>query len=177
MTCKTHLRASARANSAAPPARASERGRSTAASLSRADLAQRIASLLLVREANHQALRVARAGFNPPPRPAELTLTYRGPFGPIGIDADSEWLRELLPDFSPRSRRGRRIRRLLRLSEEHHRSMWAEREASGVGALIRGTQIASKANWRPWRKRRAASEAIALPTRLCGRFSASARQE
>ena len=48
-------------------------------------LAQRIASLLLVREANHQALRVARAGFNPPPRPAELTLTYRGPFGPIGI--------------------------------------------------------------------------------------------
>ena len=64
-------------------------------------------------------------------------MTYRGPLGPIEIDADPDWLRELLPDFSPRSRRGRRIRRLLRLYDEHHARMWAERETSGVGALVR----------------------------------------
>ncbi len=64
-------------------------------------------------------------------------MTYRGPLGPIEIDAAPDWLRELLPDFSPRSRRGRRIRRLLRLYDEHHARMWAERETSGVGALVR----------------------------------------
>jgi hypothetical protein len=103
----------------------------------RAALAQRIASLLSEREANRKAMRATDVGFNPPPAPAALTMTYRGPLGTIEIDADPEWLRELLPEFSPRSRRGRRIRKLLRLSEEHHAAMWAEREASGLGDLVR----------------------------------------
>ena len=39
-------------------------------------------------------------------------------------------------EFSPRSRRGRRLRRLLRLHDEHYAQLWADREASGVGPLI-----------------------------------------
>ena len=108
----------------------------TPAPLSCADLAQRIASLLLEREANQKALRAARARFNPPPRPAELTVTYRGPFGSIAVDVDGEDLREMLPEFSPRSRCGRRLRRLLRLHDEHEARFRAERLASGAAAAM-----------------------------------------
>jgi hypothetical protein len=97
--------------------------------------AQHIAALLDEREANQKAMRAASARFNPPATPAP-TVTYRGPFGPIEIDVDGDWIRELLPDFSPRSRRGRRLRKLLRLHDEHYTQLWADREASGVGALV-----------------------------------------
>jgi hypothetical protein len=63
-------------------------------------------------------------------------VTYHGPFGPIEIDVDDDWIRDLLPDFSPRSRRGRRLRKLLRLHDEHYAQLWADREASGVGPLV-----------------------------------------
>jgi hypothetical protein len=100
-----------------------------------AAIARRIASLLREREANKKALRAASARFPLPPTPGELMVTYRGPFGPLKIEVDAEWIREMLPDCSPRSRRGRRLRKLLRLCEEHSARMWADREASGIGAL------------------------------------------
>ena len=59
--------------------------------------AQRIAGLLREREANQKAMRAASARFNPPATPAP-TVTYRGPFGPIEMDVDGDWIRELLPD-------------------------------------------------------------------------------
>jgi hypothetical protein len=102
---------------------------------SRAAIAQRIAALLGEREANQRALRAASARFKRPPTPAP-TVTYRGPFGPIEIDVDGDWVRELLPDFSPRSRRGKRLRNLLQLHDEHYAQLWADREASGVGPLV-----------------------------------------
>jgi hypothetical protein len=40
----------------------------------------------------------------------------------------------LLPNFSPRSRRGRKLRRLLRIHEAHYARVWADHEASGVAA-------------------------------------------
>ena len=88
------------------------------------------------RNANQKALRTARARFNPPPTPAELTVTYRGPFGPIEVDVDGEELREMLSDFSPRSRRGRRLRRLLHIYDNHRTRVWADREASGLAAAM-----------------------------------------
>ena len=97
--------------------------------------AQHIAALLDEREANQKAMRAASARFNPPATPAP-TVTYRGPFGPIEMDVDGDWIRELLPDFSPRSRRGKRLRKLLRLHDEHYARVWADREASGVGPLV-----------------------------------------
>ena len=42
----------------------------------------------------------------------------------------------MLPNFSPRSRRGRKLRRLLRIHEAHYARVWADREASGVGAAV-----------------------------------------
>ena len=91
-------------------------------------------------------------------------MTSRGPFGPIQVDIDPEWLRELLTEFSPLSRRGRRLRKLLRLHDEHYAALWADREASGVGPLIdeqnrieREPEAASK---------EACSLAIASPTLL-----------
>jgi hypothetical protein len=101
----------------------------------RAAIAQRIAGLLREREANQGAMRAASARFHPPATPAP-TVTYRGPFGPIEMDVDGDWIRELLPDFSPRSRRGKRLRKLLRLHDEHYARVWADREASGVGPLV-----------------------------------------
>lgn len=103
--------------------------------VSRAAIAQRISSLLREREANREALRAASARFKSPKTPAP-TVTYRGPFGPLEVDVDPDWIREMLPDFSPRSRRGRRLRKLLRLHDEHYAALWADREASGVGPLI-----------------------------------------
>jgi hypothetical protein len=102
---------------------------------SRAVLAQRIAALLCEREANQTASPAASARFMRPATPAPA-VTYRGPFGPIEVDVDGDWIRELLPDFSPRSRRGRRLRKLLRLHDEHYAQLWADREASGVGPLV-----------------------------------------
>jgi hypothetical protein len=102
---------------------------------SRAAIAQRIAALLREREANQKALRAASTRFKRPATPAP-TVTYRGPFGPIEIDVDGDWIRDLLPDFSPRSRRGRRLLKLLRLHDEHYAQLWADREASGVGPLV-----------------------------------------
>jgi hypothetical protein len=45
-------------------------------------------------------------------------------------------LREIIPDLSPRSRRGRRLRKLLRLHEEHYARVSVDREASGMGVLV-----------------------------------------
>jgi hypothetical protein len=104
--------------------------------VSRAAIAQRIAELLREHEANKTALRAASARFNLPRTPPELSVTYRGLFGPIGVDVDPDWIRELLPDFSPRSRRGRRLRRLLRIHDNHYARVWADREASGVAAAV-----------------------------------------
>jgi hypothetical protein len=42
----------------------------------------------------------------------------------------------MLPESSPRSRRGRRLRKLLRLYDEHYAALWADREPSGVGPLV-----------------------------------------
>jgi hypothetical protein len=76
----------------------------------RITISRRIATLLREREANKEALEAASARFLLPPAPTELTVTYRGPFGPLKIEVDPEWIREMLPDCSPRSRRGRRLR-------------------------------------------------------------------
>jgi hypothetical protein len=102
----------------------------------RITISRRIATLLREREANKEALEAASARFPLSPTPAELTLTYRGPFGPLKIEVDPEWIREMLPDCSPRSRRGRRLRKLLRLHEEHNALIWAGRQMSGVGPLV-----------------------------------------
>jgi len=48
---------------------------------------------------------------------------------------DGDWIRELLPDCSSASRRSRRLRKLLRLRDEHYARVWAARKASGVGPL------------------------------------------
>jgi hypothetical protein len=80
--------------------------------------------LLREREDNRKALRAAGARFKPPLTQAP-TVTYRGPFAPIEVDVDPDWIREMLPDFSPRSRRGRRLRKLLRLHDEHYAALWA----------------------------------------------------
>ena len=79
--------------------------------------------------------RTAGARFKPPQTPVP-TVTYRGLFGPLGVDVDPEWIRETIPHFSPRSRCGRRLRRHLRLYEEHIAKMYANREASRIGPLI-----------------------------------------
>jgi hypothetical protein len=104
--------------------------------VSRAANAQRIAALLREHEANKTALRAASKRFNSPPSPPELSVTYRGLFGPIAVDVDPDWIRELLPAFSPRSRRGRKLRRLLRIHDNHYARVWADREASGMGAAV-----------------------------------------
>jgi hypothetical protein len=99
-------------------------------------IAQRIAALLREREANRKAIEVAASTFDLPPTPAELSVTYRGPFGPIQVDVDPEWLREIIPDLSPRSRRGRRLRKLLRLPRRTLCSYLGRSRSSGVGALV-----------------------------------------
>ena len=101
----------------------------------RITISRRIATLLREREESREALRAASARSSLPPEPAELKVTYRGPFGPLKIDVDPEWIREMLPDCSPLSRRGRRLRKLLRLHEEHNRLIWVNRQMSGVGSL------------------------------------------
>jgi hypothetical protein len=102
----------------------------------RITISRRIATLLREREANKEALEAAFARFPLSSTPAELTVTYRGPFGPLKIEVDPEWIREMLPDCSPRSRRGRRLRKLLRLHEEHNALIWADRQMSGIGPLV-----------------------------------------
>jgi hypothetical protein len=58
----------------------------------------------------------------------------RGAAGrPHGRQANSDVRR---PNFSPRSRRGRRLRRLLRIHDDHYARVWADREASGVAAAV-----------------------------------------
>jgi hypothetical protein len=104
--------------------------------MSRAAITKRIAALLSEHEANKKALRAASARFKLPRTPPELSVTYRGLFGPIGVDVDPDWIRDLLPSFSPRSRRGRKLRRLLRIHETHYARVWADREASGVAAAV-----------------------------------------
>ena len=84
----------------------------TVSRASRAAIAQSIAALLREHEANKTALRAASKRFNSPPTPPTLSVTYRGLFGPIGVDVDPDSIRDLLPNFSPRSRRGRKLRRL-----------------------------------------------------------------
>jgi hypothetical protein len=96
-------------------------------------------------EANKAASRAAAKRFNPPPTPPELSVTYRGLFGPIGVDVDPEWIRDLLPNFSPRSRRGRKLRRLLGLHEAHYARLWADRDASGMGAPVEAQERVSEA--------------------------------
>jgi hypothetical protein len=98
----------------------------------RAALVRRIATLLRERKANQKAMLAAEARFNPPAAPAELTVIYYGALGAIEIDVDPDLIREQLPNVSPRSRRRRRLRQLLRMHEEHFARVWADREASGV---------------------------------------------
>ncbi len=101
-----------------------------------AAIAKRIGYLVLQREANQRALTAAAGGFDLPPTPAELMVTYRGPLGPLKVEVEADWICDELADVSPRSRRGRRLRKLLRLHEAHSSALWAVREASGIGALI-----------------------------------------
>jgi hypothetical protein len=101
---------------------------------SRIAIAHRISSLLCELEANQKALAAAASTFDLPPTPDELTVTYRGPFGPIQVGVDPEWIRELLADLSPRSRRGRRLRRFVRLHEEHY-----ARLSAGQGGVRPGS--------------------------------------
>ena len=129
--------------------------------MSRAAIAHRITALLRERDAVHRALRIARARFNPPSKPPELTVVYRGSFGPIEVDVDPDWIRENLPDSSPRSRRGRRLRKLLRIHEGHHARLLAQRESSGVGPLID-------------EKKRIESELEATAKEVCGAAGHSA---
>jgi hypothetical protein len=117
-------------------------------------LAQRIASLLREREANERASEAAASTFDLPETPAELMMTYRGPLGPLKVEVDPDWIRDVLPDFSPFSRRGRKLRRLLRIHERHYARMWADREASGIGPLIE-------------ERRRIKDEIEALATEAC----------
>jgi len=100
----------------------------------RAALAKRIGALVLQRETNRTAIDANQ--FKLPPTPRELVATCQGPFGPVRVEVDADWLRERLANVSPRSRRGRQLRRLLRVHEEHYTRVWMEREASGLGALI-----------------------------------------
>jgi hypothetical protein len=113
--------------------------------VSHAALAQRIAELLREHEANKTALRAASKRFNSPPTPSELSVTYRGLFGPIAVDVDPDWIRDLLPNFSPRSRPGRKLRRLLRIHEAHYARLWADRDASGMGAAVEAQERVSEA--------------------------------
>ena len=62
----------------------------------RITISRRIATLLREREANKEALEAASARFSLPPEPAELKVTYRGAFGPLKIEVDPEWIREML---------------------------------------------------------------------------------
>jgi hypothetical protein len=63
-------------------------------------------------------------------------VTYRGPFGPLKIEVDADWILEMLPNCSPRSRRARRLRKLLRLREEHNTLISFDRQMiSGIGPL------------------------------------------
>jgi hypothetical protein len=106
----------------------------------RITISRRIATLLHEREANKEALDAASARFLRPAEPVELRVTYRGAFGPLKIEVDPEWIREMLPDCSPRPRRGRRLRKLLRLREEHNALIWAGRQISGIGPPGRGEE-------------------------------------
>ena len=63
----------------------------------RITISRRIATLLREREESKEALRAASARSSLPPEPAELKVTYRGPFGSLKIDVDPEWIREMLP--------------------------------------------------------------------------------
>ncbi len=101
-----------------------------------AAMAKRIGELVLRREANRKAIDAAADRFKLPPTPRELLATYRGPFGSVHVEADPDWLRETISGLSPRSRRGRQLRRLLSLHEEHYTRVWMDREASGLGALV-----------------------------------------
>ena len=115
-------------------------------------ISRRIATLLREREANKEALEAASARFSLPPEPAELKATYRGAFGPLKIEVDPEWIREMLPDCSPRSRRGRRLRKLLRLHEEHSLSFGpVARSQASVPWSRRGS--GSKRSWQRWQRR------------------------
>jgi hypothetical protein len=119
-----------------------------------AALAQRIADLLREREANERALEAAAARFDLPPTPAELVVTYRGPLGPLKVEVEADWIRDRLPNHSPLSPRGRKLRRLLRLHDDHYARVWADREASGIGSLIE-------------ERRRIKDELEALATEAC----------
>jgi hypothetical protein len=58
-----------------------------------------------------------------------------GLLGPISIEVDAEWIRDLLANYSPLSKRGRKLRRMLRVREEHARVL-ADRGASDLGSLV-----------------------------------------
>jgi hypothetical protein len=108
--------------------------------------------LLHEREANKEALDAASARFLRPAEPVELRVTYRGAFGPLKIEVDPEWIREMLPDCSPRPRRGRRLRKLLRLREEHNALIWAGRQISGIGPLVEERKRIEE-SWKRWQRK------------------------
>jgi hypothetical protein len=97
-------------------------------------VAERIAGLLAEIDDARNDMRACAARFKHRAAPPELTVTYRGPLGPIEVDVESDWIRDVLAGLSPHSRKGRRLRKLLRASEAHWSRVWADREASGFAA-------------------------------------------
>jgi hypothetical protein len=79
-------------------------------------------------------MRACASRFEHRAPPPELTVTYRGLLGPIEVDVEGDWIRDVLAGLPPHSRKARRLRRLLRASEEHWSRAWADREASGYAA-------------------------------------------
>jgi hypothetical protein len=92
--------------------------------------------LLREPEGNKKAMRAARKRFNPPS--PELSFTYRGLFGPIVVDVDPHWIlnSRVASNFSPRSRRGRKLRRLLCIHEAHYARVSAKAALDWRGRSI-----------------------------------------
>jgi hypothetical protein len=96
-------------------------------------VAERISGLLADLEEARKHMRACAARFEHRAAPPELTVTYRGLLGPIEVDAEVDWIRDVLAGLSPHSRKARRLRKLLRASEAHWERVWADRETSGYG--------------------------------------------
>jgi hypothetical protein len=105
-----------------------------APSLCTPSFAERIAGLLAELDEARNDMRACASRFEHRAAPPELTVTYRGLLGPIEVDAEADWIREVLAGLPPHSRKARRLRKLLQASEAHWGRVWAEREASGFAA-------------------------------------------
>jgi len=83
-----------------------------APSLCAPPVAERIAGLLADLEEARNRMRVSAGRFKHRAAPPDVSVTYRGPLGPIEVDAEGDWIREVLPGLPPRSRKARRLRKL-----------------------------------------------------------------